>query len=350
MKKLFAKLITPLTFVAAVIFAGCSNPSSSSASSSDVPKGSVIEATYSSEGGTQIVFNEDKTVVFIENSGNSGASARAAVAFNDDDVCARGTYIIAADNFAKITIEEVLRDWGGISQSKLNSCKDKGGAFTVSFSGNELRITVEEKSLSFSTDNKNVSKPPVQNGPLFSDEQPVDATYLFKATLTLNKGNFSIAYNIEDGTEEGKYEESGNTITFDDPTILGERYATKATAIISGDTLTLTTVYSSGEDVEIFKKHGSSGKEWVYLRELKLSSSGKIEYYENGTLCWDGTYTIINTETASIKLNETHISGSFGTASGKNLYITEADQEFLSLDLLNGIVGESGGESIFFAR
>ena len=50
-KKLFAKLITPLAFAAAVIFAGCSNPSSSSAASSDVPKGSVITATYS--GGVE---------------------------------------------------------------------------------------------------------------------------------------------------------------------------------------------------------------------------------------------------------------------------------------------------------
>lgn len=47
MKKLFAKLITPLAFAAVVIFAGCSDPSSSGADNVDVPKGSVIAATYS---------------------------------------------------------------------------------------------------------------------------------------------------------------------------------------------------------------------------------------------------------------------------------------------------------------
>lgn len=271
MKKLFAKLITPLAFVAAVIFAGCSNPSSSSASSSDVPRGSVIAATYSSEGGggAQIVFNEDSTVVFLD---NGGTSARAAVAFSEDKVCARGTYVITADNFAQITITEVLRKWGDISQDDLNNYKE--GAFTVSFSGNELRITVEEKSLSFSTDNKNVSKPsggtpPVQNGPLFSNG-PVNATYLSRGTPTL---------------------------------------------------------------------------------QIKLSSDGDVKYYENDKLCWEGTYTIIDAENASVELNKNkiHVSGSFGTASG-NLFITEADQESLCLDLLNGNLGESGGTSEFFVR
>ena len=260
MKKLFAKLITPLAFAAAVIFAGCSNPSSSSASSSDVPKGSVITATYSGGGGTRIVFDADSTVTFYD---NGSVSDRAVV--SEDKICASGTYVVTADNFAQITIEKVLRDWGIISKSDLNKYKDKEFAIKVAFSGNDLRITVgenEEKSLSFSTDNKNVSKPPVQSGPLFSNG-PVDANYLFRVTLKLENGNFISTCNLTfddfEGTVRGTYTASNGKIIFTDPTIFGGDDTTEETAIISGDTLTLTTVDSSGSYVEIFKKRGSSG-------------------------------------------------------------------------------------------
>ena len=348
MKKLFAKLITPLAFAAAVIFAGCSNPSSSSASSSDVPKGSVITATYSGGGGTRIVFDADSTVTFYD---NGSVSDRAVV--SEDKICASGTYVVTADNFAQITIEKVLRDWGIISKSDLNKYKDKEFAIKVAFSGNDLRITFEEneeKSLSFSTDKKDVSKPPIQSGPLFSNGS-VDANYLFRVTLKLENGNFistaNILFDDIESTVRGTYTESNGKIIFTDSTIFGGDDTTEETAIISGDTLTLTTVDSSGSDVEIFKKRGSSGKEWEHLEKITLSSSGEIKYYENSTLCWEGTYTIIDDETASVKLNNTHVSGSFGTASG-DLYIEDASQEFLALDLHD--LGENGGVAMPFAR
>lgn len=354
-KKLFADLITSLLFVAAVIFAGCSNPSSSSsASGSDVPRGSVIAATYSSEGGgTQIVFNEDNTVVFIE---NSGASAKAAVAFSEDKVCAEGTYVITADNTAQITITEVLHDWGDIKKDELNKYKE--GAFTVSFSGNELHITVEEKSLSFSTDKIDVSKPPVQSAPLFSNG-PMDATYLLRRKLKLENDNFSFTANITfdgvGGTVSGKYTESDNTIKFNEPTILGGKYTTEATATISGDTLTLTTVdsYSDGssdKDVLYFKKSGSSGKEWELKQEVKLSSNKDIKYYENGSVCWEGVYTIIDDEKASVNVKSGSIKDIFGTDQG-NLYVElfiENEKEYLSLDFYD--LDGRGGISNFFAR
>ncbi|MDE5581410.1 MAG: hypothetical protein K2I95_08330 [Treponemataceae bacterium] len=346
MKKLFAGLVTLMAFAAAVIFAGCSNPSSSSASSSDVPKGSVITATYSGGGRTRIVFDADSTVTFYD---NGSVSDRAVV--SEDKICASGTYVVTADNFAQITIERVLRDWGIISKSDLNKYKDQEFAIKVAFSGNDLRITFEEneeKQLSFSTDNKNVSKP--SGGSLFSNG-PVDATYLFRVTLKLENGNFISTGNIyfdDIGlTVRGTYTESNGKIIFTDSTIFGGDDTTEETAIISGDTLTLTTVDSSGSDVEIFKKRGSSGKEWECLKEIKLSSNGDVKYYENDKLCWEGTYTIIDDETASVKLNKTHVSGSFGTAPG-SLYIElfiENGQEFLGLDLIN-----NGGVCIFFAR
>ena len=360
MKKLFAKLITPLAFAAAVIFAGCSNPSSSSASSSDVPKGSVITATYSGGGGTRIVFDADSTVTFYD---NGSVSDRAVV--SEDKICASGTYVVTADNFAQITIEKVLRDWGIISKNDLNKYKDKEFAIKVAFSGNDLRITFEEneeKQLSFSTDNKNVSKPPIQSGPLFSNG-PIDATYLFRQTLILKEDlRFSIAYNITfdydndvEGPVQGKYEQSDNTITltFDKSAILGGDEITNATATISGDTLTLNIEYKSDRETYTektsFKKRGSSDKEWEHSEQIKLFSSGEIKYYENGALCWEGTYTIIDDETASVELNKNkiHVSGSFGTASG-DLYIEDASQEFLDLDLHD--LGENGGVAMPFAR
>lgn len=354
MKKLFAKLITPLAFAAAVIFAGCSNPSSSSASSSDVPKGSVITATYSNEDGTQIVFNKDGTVEFLD---NGSVSDRAVV--SEDKICASGTYVVTADNFAQITIERVLRDWGIISKSDLNKYKDQEFAIKGAFSGNDLRITFEEneeKSLSFSTDNKNVSKPPIQSGPLFSNG-PVDANYLFRVTLKLENGNFIMTYNITfddiEGPVQGKYTQSDSiiTLTFDKSAILGGDEITNATATISGDTLTLSIEYKSDRgaytEKTSFKKRGSSGKEWEHSEKITLSSSGEIKYYENGALCWEGTYTIIDDETASVKMNKIHVSGSFGTASG-NLYIEDASQEFLDLDLHD--LGENGGVAMPFAR
>ena len=62
MKKLFENLIAPLAFAAVVIFAGCSDPSSSGADNVDVPKGSVIAATYS-EGGVKHKSFSMKTVL-----------------------------------------------------------------------------------------------------------------------------------------------------------------------------------------------------------------------------------------------------------------------------------------------
>ena len=336
-------------------------------------------------GNTQIVFNEDGTVEFID---NGGTSVRA-VAGSDYKVCAHGTYIVTADNFAKITIIEVFSGWGGIS---LNDYQNQEGAFTVSFSGNELRITIDEKQLPFSTDNKNVSKPsggtppsqsgskpsgstppdqsdnkpsggtppdqsgstpPDQNGPLFSNGR-IDAAYLFKQTLTLENGKFSIAYNITfnsaECTSQGKYTQSGNNITFTDPTLIGGDEATKATATISGDTLTLTIEdeYDYTEKTS-FKKCGSSDKEWEHSEQVKLSSNGDINYYENGKLCWEGTYTIIDDENASVELNKNkiHVSGSFGTDPGI-LRIEDASHEFLDLDLLE--LDERGGVAIRFAR
>ena len=299
---------------------------------------------------------------------NGGTSARA-VAFDEDNVCAHGTYVITADNFAKITIIEVLRNWGDISQNDFNSYKDKEFAINVAFSGNDLYITIDEKPLSFSTDNKNVSKPsggtppdqsddkpsggtpPVQSGSLFSNGR-IDATYVARQTLTLENGKFSIAYNITfnsaECTSQGKYTQSGSNITFTDPTLIGGDEATKATATISGDTLTLTIEdeYNYTEKTS-FKKRGSSGNEWEHSEQVKLSSSGKIEYYENSVLCWNGTYTIIDTETASVQVNKISITGSFGTDPGI-LRIEDASQEFLDLDLLE--LDEGGGVAIRFAR
>lgn len=318
-------------------------------------------------GKTQIVFNEDGTVEFID---NDGTSARA-VAGSDYKVCARGTYIVTADNFAKITIIEVLSGWGEISQNDFNSYKGKGGAFTVSFSGNELRITIDEKPLSFSTDNKNVSKPsggtppdqsgskpsdstpPAQSGPLFSNGR-IDATYVARQTLTLENGKFSftanITFNSAECTSQGKYTQSGNNITFTDSTLIGGDEATKATATISGDTLTLTIEdeYDYTEKTS-FKKYGSSDKEWEHSEQVKLSSNGDINYYENGKLCWEGTYTIIDDENASVELNKNkiHVSGSFGTDPGI-LRIEDANQEFLDLDLLE--LDEGGGVAMRFVR
>ena len=318
-------------------------------------------------GGAKIVFNEDSTVVFLD---NGGTSARA-VAGSDYKVCARGTYIVTADNFAKITIIEVLRNWGDISQNNFNSYKDKEFAINVSFSGNDLYITIDEKPLSFSTDNKNVSKPsggtppdqsgskpsgstpPDQSGPLFSNGR-IDATYLFKQTLTLENGKFSftgnITFNSAECTSQGKYTQSGNNITFTDPTLIGGDEATKATATISGDTLTLIVEdeYDYTEKTS-FKKRGSSGNEWEHSEQVKLSSNGDINYYENGKLCWEGTYTIMDDENASVELNKNkiHVSGSFGTDPGI-LRIEDASQEFLDLDLLE--LDERGGVAIRFAR
>lgn len=318
-------------------------------------------------GNTQIVFNEDGTVELID---NGGTSVRA-VAGSDYKVCAHGTYIVIADNLAKITIIEVLSGWGEISQNDLDSYKDKGGAFTVSFSGNDLYITIDEKPLSFSTDNKNVSKPsggtpptqgddkpsggtpPDQNGPLFSNGR-IDAAYLFKQTLTLENGKFSftanITFNSAECTSQGKYTQSGNNITFTDPTLIGGDEATKATATISGDTLTLTIEdeYDYTEKTS-FKKCGSSDKEWEHSEQVKLSSNGDINYYENGKLCWEGTYTIIDDENASVELNKNkiHVSGSFGTDPGI-LRIEDASHEFLDLDLLE--LDERGGVAMRFVR
>lgn len=376
MKKLFENLIAPLAFAAVVIFAGCSDPSSSGADNVDVPKGSVIAATYSGGGKTQVVFNEDGTVEFID---NDGTSVRA-VAGSDYKVCARGTYIVTADNFAKITIIEVLSGWGEISQNDFNSYKDKGGAFTVSFSGNDLYITIDEKPLSFSTDNKNVSKPsggtppdqsgnkpsgstpPAQSGPLFSNGR-IDATYVARQTLTLENGKFSIAYNITfdydndiEGPIQGTYTQSANNITleFAESTIFGGDEIAKATATISGDTLTLSIDYKeSGGDVYTektsFKKCGYSDKEWEHSEQVKLSSNGDINYYENGKLCWEGTYTIMDDENASVELNKNkiHVPGSFGTDPGI-LRIEDASHEFLDLDLLE--LDERGGVAMRFAR
>lgn len=366
-KKLFENLIAPLAFTAIVIFAGCSDPSSSGADNVDVPKGSVIAATYSGGGKTQIVFNEDGTVEFID---NGGTSARA-VAGSDYKVCAHGTYIVTADNFAKITIIEVLSGWGEISQNVFNSYKDKEFAINVAFSGNDLYITFEEKSLSFSTDKKDVSKPsgstpptqgddkpsggtpPVQSGSLFSNGR-IDAAYLFKQTLTLENGKFSftanITFNSAECTSQGKYTQSGNNITFTDPTLIGGDEATKATATISGDTLTLTIEdeYDYTEKTS-FKKYGSSDKEWEHSEQVKLSSNGDINYYENGKLCWEGTYTIMDDENASVELNKNkiHVPGSFGTDPGI-LRIEDASHEFLDLDLLE--LDERDGVAMRFAR
>lgn len=334
-KKLFVKLITSLLFVAAVIFAGCSNPSSSNGDtqlfSADVSKGSVIKGIYSGDNeGTRIVFDLDGTVEFYD---DGSASARAAVAFSEDNVCARGTYVITADNIAKITIEEVLREWGSISQSEL-----EGKTLAVAFSGNDLSITIDKETLSF-------SYKPSSNSPLFRNGR-VNATYLIKATLTLEDGSFTL--NIDEETVRGECTQSGNTITFTNPTLIGGDDATKATATISGDTLTLTTVDgSSDKDVLYFKKSGSSGKEWELRWELKLSSNGSITYSENGVIRWNGTYTIINSETASVNVKSGSIKDIFGTDQG-NLYIDEADQNSLDLDLirLNG----GGGIAISFSR
>lgn len=375
-KKLFENLIAPLAFAAVVIFAGCSDPSSSGADNVDVPKGSVIAATYSGGGKVQIVFNEDGTVEFID---NDGTSARAT-AGSDYKVCARGTYIVTADNFAKITIIEVLSGWGEISQNDFNSYKDKGGAFTVSFSGNDLYITIDEKPLSFSTDNKNVSKPsggtppdqsgnkpsgstpPAQSGPLFSNGR-IDATYVARQTLTLENGKFSIAYNITfdydndiEGPIQGTYTQSANNITleFAESTIFGGDEIAKATATISGDTLTLSIDYKESDgdvytEKTSFKKCGYSDKEWEHSEQVKLSSNGDINYYENGKLCWEGTYTIMDDENASVELNKNkiHVPGSFGTDPGI-LRIEDASHEFLDLDLLE--LDERGGVAMRFAR
>ena len=372
-KKLFENLIAPLAFAAVVIFAGCSDPSSSGADNVDVPKGSVIAATYSGGGKTQIVFNEDGTVEFID---NGGTSVRA-VAGSDYKVCAHGTYIVTADNFAKITIIEVFSGWGGIS---LNDYQNQEGAFTVSFSGNELRITIDEKQLPFSTDNKNVSKPsggtppsqsgskpsgstpPAQSGPLFSNGR-IDATYVARQTLTLENGKFSIAYNITfdydddiEGPIQGTYTQSANNITleFAESTIFGGDEIAKATATISGDTLTLSIDYKESDgdvytEKTYFKKCGYSDKEWEHSEQVKLSSNGDINYYENGKLCWEGTYTIMDDENASVELNKNkiHVPGSFGTDPGI-LRIEDASHEFLDLDLLE--LDGGGGVAMRFVR
>lgn len=322
-------------------------------------------------GKTQIVFNEDGTVEFID---NGGTSVRA-VAGSDYKVCAHGTYIVTADNFAKITIIEVFSGWGGIS---LNDYQNQEGAFTVSFSGNELRITIDEKQLPFSTDNKNVSKPsggtppsqsgskpsgstpPAQSGPLFSNGR-IDATYVARQTLTLENGKFSIAYNITfdydddiEGPIQGTYTQSANNITleFAESTIFGGDEIAKATAIISGDTLTLSIDYKDSDGDAYterisFKKRGSSGNEWEHSEQVKLSSNGDINYYENGKLCWEGTYTIIDDETASVQVNKISITGSFGTDPGI-LRIEDASHEFLDLDLLE--LDEGGGVAMRFVR
>lgn len=338
-KKLFVKLITSLLFVAAVIFAGCSNPSSSNGDtqlfSADVSKGSVIKCVYSGDNeGARIVFDLDGTVEFYDDSGS--VYARAVTRSGDEgEPCARGTYVITADNIAKITIEEVLREWwGSISQSEL-----EGKTLDVAFSGNDLHITINEKPLSF-------SYKPSSNSPLFTSGRPINATYLLKGTLTLNDGSFTL--NIDEETVSGECTQSGNTITFTNPTLIGGEDASKATATISGDTLTLTTVDgSSNKDVLYFKKSGSSGKEWELRWELKLSSNGSITYSENGVIRWNGTYTIINSETASVNVKSGSIKDIFGTDQG-NLYIDEADQNSLDLDLirLNG----GGGIAISFSR
>lgn len=344
-KKLFADLITSLLFVAAVIFAGCSNPSSSNGDtqlfSADVSKGSVIKGIYSGDNeGTRIVFDLDGTVEFYD---DGSASARAAVAFSEDNVCARGTYVITADNIAKITIEEVLSEWwGSISQSEL-----EGKTLAVKFSGNDLSITIDKETLSFSTDKKDVYKP--SSVPLFIKLRPINATYLFKYTLTLNGGNFSLTVNIAfDSTEwtvRGKYTQSGNTIVFTDPTLI-EEDATKATATVSGNTLTLIIEYAEENYTEktVFKGSGSS---WEHSEEIKLSSNGDITYSENGAICWKGTYTIIDVETASVNVKSGSIKDIFGTDQG-NLYIEDASQEFLDLDLHD--LDESGGIAMPFAR
>lgn len=347
-KKLFVKLITPMLFATAVIFAGCSNPNSSSGGdtqlfSADVSKGSVIKGIYSGDNeGTRIVFDLDGTVEFYD---DGSASARAVTRSGDEgEPCARGTYVITADNIAKITIEEVLREWwGSISQSEL-----EGKTLAVAFSGNDLSITIDKETLSFSTDKKDVYKP--SSVPLFIKLRPINATYLFKYTLTLNGGNFSLTVNIAfDSTEwtvRGKYTQSGNTIVFTDPTLIGEEDATKATATVSGNTLTLIIEYAEENYTEktVFKGSGSS---WEHSEEIKLSSNGDITYSENGAICWKGTYTIIDVETASVNVKSGSIKDIFGTDQG-NLYIEDASQEFLDLDLHD--LDECGGIAISFAR
>lgn len=117
-----------------------------------------------------MVFKADNTVEFLD---NGNVSARA-VAGSNGKVCARGTYVVTADNIAQITITEVLYDWGEISKTEFDIYKNKDVAIKVAFNGNELHITIDEKPLSFSTDEKVVSKPsggkpPVQSGPAFSN-------------------------------------------------------------------------------------------------------------------------------------------------------------------------------------
>ena len=263
-------------------------------------------------------------------------------------------------------------------QNDFNSYKGKELAINVAFSGNDLYITIDEKPLSFSTDNKNVSKPsggtppdqsgskpsgstpPDQSGPLFSNGR-IDATYVARQTLTLENGKFSIAYNITfdydddiEGPIQGTYTQSANNITleFAESTIFGGDEIAKATAIISGDTLTLSIDYKDSDGDAYterisFKKRGSSGNEWEHSEQVKLSSNGDINYYENGKLCWEGTYTIIDDETASVQVNKISITGSFGTDPGI-LRIEDASQEFLDLDLLE--LDEGGGVAMRFVR
>lgn len=342
-KKLFADLITSLLFVAAVIFAGCSNPSSSNGDtqlfSADVSKGNAIKCVYSGDNeGTRIVFDLDGTVEFYDDSGSVYARAVTRSGY-EGGPCARGTYVITADNIAKITIEEVLRNWGGIPQIEL-----EGKTLAVAFSGNDLSITIDEETLSF-------SYKPSSNSPLFKNGR-VNATYLLKGTLTLNNGNFNIKANISFDTTEaqGKYTQFGDTIKFDDPTILGGEDATKATATISGDTLTLVIKYDEESDTDktVFKKRGTS---WEYSEEVKLFSNGDVSYYENGALCWKGTYAIINSETATVKVNNVFIKGSFGTEPG-NLCIEDANENDLCLDLyyLNKEGNVTGGLAVWLLR
>lgn len=181
-----------------------------------------------------------------------------------------------------------------------------------------------------------------------------------RQTLILKKdGTFSSTSNIafEYDTEdsfEGTYTQSGNNITLklNSSTVWGSEIE-KATATISGDTLTLTIVfieetdegkYTSTEKTVLKKR---SDTEWEHSEKVVLFSNGDIKYYENDVLCWEGKYTIIDDETASVKVNTVYIAGSFGTDSG-NLYIEDASEESLDLDLIDSDGG--GGMAMCFAR